>query len=133
MTSATPQQGGPDRTSHDTTRATADPAPEQDRCVWDALVLDPAGREPLGDEPQFAEILEGMVADFARRVRGGAGRRDPLGIRGRPRSRLRGQWEIRARSWMTRISSRTAMGHRCPAGTGMKPGVPDVRGCMGVV
>ena len=68
MTSAPPQQGGPDRTSHDTTPATAEPAPEQDRCVWDALVPDPSGREPLGDELQFAEILDGMVADFAPRV-----------------------------------------------------------------
>ena len=27
-----------------------------------------SGREPLGDEPRFAEILAGMVADFAPRV-----------------------------------------------------------------
>ena len=68
MTSAPPQQGGPDRTSHDTTPATAEPAPEQDRCVWDALVPDPAGREPLCDEPRFTENLDRMVADFAPHV-----------------------------------------------------------------
>ncbi|MDQ4034128.1 MAG: hypothetical protein M3332_18545 [Actinomycetota bacterium] len=68
MFSATPQQGGPHRTSHHTAPAAADPVAEQDRDVWDALVPDPSGREPLGDEPEFAEILEGMVADFAPRV-----------------------------------------------------------------
>ncbi|MDQ3886813.1 MAG: hypothetical protein M3308_07375 [Actinomycetota bacterium] len=31
-------------------------------------MADPSSREPLGDEPQFAEILEGMVADFAPRI-----------------------------------------------------------------
>lgn len=68
MTSATPQQGGPDRTGHDTTPAVADPAAEHDQRAWDALVPDPAGREPLADEPQFTEILAGMVADFAPRM-----------------------------------------------------------------
>ena len=68
MTSATPQQGGPDPMSHDSTPAGADPAAEQDQCVWDALVPDPAGREPLCDEPRFTENLDRMVADFAPHV-----------------------------------------------------------------
>jgi hypothetical protein len=33
-----------------------------------SLVPDPCGLAPLCDEPQFAEILEGMVADAAPRV-----------------------------------------------------------------
>ncbi len=68
MSSAASQQGGPDRTGRTTEPVVADPAAERDRCVWDALVPDPSGREPLGDEQQFAEILEGMVATFAPRV-----------------------------------------------------------------
>ncbi|MGH3423288.1 MAG: hypothetical protein ACRDO8_01090 [Nocardioidaceae bacterium] len=34
----------------------------------DAYVPDPSGRRPLCDEPRFAAILEGMVADAAPRL-----------------------------------------------------------------